>query len=157
EIHPGDHMVRSWYTDPAISERTEIAGATRYALGTNIHVSYDFMIEPGAANNSQYFMVLGQLHQTQPGSPGTGSPPFAFGMAGEHMNIIINQAGSYRTIWEDPNPITRGKWYHFDLNIRFDPTGGGHLDYERDGVQMVNYNGALGWVGMGDEYWKEGI
>jgi hypothetical protein len=160
EVRPGDHWSSPAWTDPVTSERSEIAAATRYNLGTDIHVSYDFMVEPGAANHSQW-LVIGQMHHT--GS--TWSPPLEIDLVGEKMAVKINEAGNsansysaYKTMWMDSQNIVRGQTYHIDLNVRFDANGNGHFDFSRDGVQLVNYNGTVGWTGMGSQtYWKEGI
>jgi Ca2+-binding RTX toxin-like protein len=153
ELRPGDHWSSSAWTDPSTSERTEIADTTRYSPGTNIHLSYDFQVEPGAANDSQW-VVLGQFHQ----DPGAVSPPFEIELIGEKMAITIAEGGSnYQTIWTDASNIVRGHNYHMDINVTFDLNGNGHLDVSRDGVQIVNYDGTLGTSGMETVYWKEGI
>jgi len=154
EVRPGDH----WANDVPGVERSEVAGATHYPLGRNIHVSYDFMIEPGAANRAKW-LVIGQFHQ----DGAIWSPPFEIGLTGDKMDIVIAAAGeaairwsAYKTLWTDSADLVRGRTYHMQINARFDLTGG-HLDVTRDGVRLVNYDGPLGWSGMRSVYWKLGV
>jgi hypothetical protein len=55
ELRPGD----VWYLDAPDKERTEIAGDTIYATGKDITIHYDFRVEPGPENTSDW-MVIGQ-------------------------------------------------------------------------------------------------
>lgn len=159
ELRPGDHWTSPGWTDPPTSERTEIGAWTHYPVGTNLHVSYDLMVEPGAANRARW-LVIGQFHQAS----SRWSPPFDIELVGEKMAVKINQAGAaanawsrYRTVWIDPQDIIRGRTYHIDFHIRLDPFNG-HLDLSRDGVQLVKYDGPLGWSDMGAYvYWKQGV
>lgn len=159
ELRPGDRWSPApWLNDPATKERTEITAMTRYAVGTNIRISYDFMLEPGAPNTAKW-MVIGQLHQ----DGGAWQPPFAVQMVGEKMAINIGTAGAkannwsqYHNVWIDPQNIVRGHTYHMEINVRFDSTNG-HLDVSRDGVQIVDYNGPLGSSEIRATHWKQGL
>ena len=140
-------------------DRSEIAGSTRYAMGTDIHVSYDFQIEPGAANHAQW-LALGQFHET----PNDGwQQPYGMFLSGERMTFIIDNAGNtandwgkYQTLWTDSQDIVRGHTYHMQIDARFDLTNG-YLHVVRDGVTLIDYHGPMGWSGMDTVYWKEGL
>ena len=59
ELRPGD----VWPKDTPVKERTEIAGETVYAAGSDIAIRYVFRVEPGPENNSEW-LLIGQLHAT---------------------------------------------------------------------------------------------
>lgn len=153
EVQSGD----SWRNDVQsgnTSERSEIEMNQQYSPNTQINVSYDFTLEPGAANTASW-MVLGQIHNTVLG----GSPPFAVAMYGEHMMIITRGPnGAENDIYRDPNPIQRGHQYQMNIQVDFGSDGTGILKVWRDGSQIVNYTGPLG-SGTSNEsyYWKEGV
>lgn len=159
ELRSGDHWSSAAWADPPTRERTEISAVTQYAVGTDIHAAYDFTVEPGAANTARW-LVIGQFHQAS----SSWSPPFDIELVGEKMAVKINTAGAganswsqYRTLWIDPEDIVRGRTYHIEFNIRFDPANG-HLDFWRDGVRLADYDGPLGWSDMGAyTYWKQGV
>jgi Ca2+-binding RTX toxin-like protein len=156
ELRPGDHWSPA---DPFNVERSEIAGTTEFSIGTPIHVSYGFAIEPGPPNDAKW-LVAGQLHQT---ALDGRSPPFAIDLVGDRMAIVINVAGGdprgssqYVTVFADAQDIVRGHTYAMDIDAGFDPVNG-RLTVERDGVTLVNYSGPMGYDGMGSVYWKEGV
>jgi hypothetical protein len=156
EVRPGD----VWSAvDPSSKERSEIAGTTTYAQGTNLHVGYGFNVEPGQANNASW-LVVGQFHQT---AADGFSPPFEIDLVGDKMSITVAEGGNsggswsqYHTLYTDAQDIVRGHTYQMQIDADFDPVNG-HLSVVRDGVTLVNYSGPLGYSGMGDTYWKEGI
>jgi hypothetical protein len=152
ELRSQDH----WAQDDSSSQRSEIAINGLYDPRTPITVSYNFTVEPGQANTASW-MVLGQFHNNDT----TTSPPFAVMMYGEHMAIVAryqlpgqsNQ--TYMRLYEDPNPIQRGHSYSMNIDVDFDNSGNGYLHVWRDGVEIVNYQGPIGY---GQQvYWKEGI
>ena len=154
EVRSGD----VWTYDNASRERSEIAGVTNYANGTEIDLHYGFKLEPGATNTAAW-TVVGQLHQD---SAVGGSPPFAFYLVGEQMAVQVgftNAQGSQvqETVYLDPTPIQRGHVYDIKVAVTFDPKGNGALVVWRDGVEIVDYRGALGYVGETSTYFKEGI
>jgi hypothetical protein len=151
EVHHGDRWSSSGWTDPPTSERTEIASTARYPLGTDIHVSYDFMVEPGPPNTAKW-VVMGQFHQ----DPGSTSPPFEIDLQGEKMAIVIATGSDYRTLWKDRSNLERGRTYRMDIDATFD-LHDGRLVVRRDGRELVNYRGPFGVWGMRSVYWKQGI
>ncbi|MBR1213942.1 heparin lyase I family protein [Bradyrhizobium sp. JYMT SZCCT0180] len=153
EVHSGDYWpndVRNGNT----SERSEIDMFQSYKANTQINVSYGLTLEPGAPNTAAW-MLLGQIHQTL----GSGSPPFAIGMYGERMVVIARGPNNAENrVYFDANPIQRDHQYQLNVQVNFGSNGTGTLKVWRDGVQIVNYSGALG-TGLSGEsyYWKEGI
>jgi hypothetical protein len=157
EVQPGDH----WVSDPATSERDEIAGTTQYAYGASIDVSYQFMIEPGAANTADW-LVLGQLHQVDVPGEIITPPPFSVMMIGERMAVHIgwsNSAGvdHNQNIYVAPTDIVRGQYHSMNIAAKFNPSGGGQLVVTCDGQILASYTGPLGIADHTGVFWKEGI
>ena len=150
EVRSGDRFTSSYWTDPTTSERTEVAGSTKFAVGTQINLSYEFMIEPGAADTASW-TVLGQMHEYNVAK----SPPLAIELVnGDRMAINIGTSDS-KYLYIDPNPIQRGHYYSMNIQVKFDNNGNGFLEVWRDGVQIVDYHGSIGTGAA--TYWKEGI
>ena len=153
EVRPGDR----WQDDPNTRERSELSGGDAvYAAGSTLTVSYDFMIEPGAANTAQW-VVAGQFHANDDWSP----PPFAVELLGEKMTIVIRYVlpgeddPTRLVVYEDDSNFKRGHYYNIDITVKFGVNGKGFLDVTRDGTQIVDYDGPIGY---GDGvYWKYGI
>ncbi|MBR1132241.1 heparin lyase I family protein [Bradyrhizobium iriomotense] len=136
------------------SQRSEIAGNTVYAAGTQINLSYDFMVEPGPvddANGPGEWTVIGQMHEDSL----TGSPPFAVELVnGDHMAIDIGTSNPVY-LYTDPNPLVRGQYYSMQVQVKFANDSSGFLEVWRNGVQIVDYHGPIG-NDLGT-YWKEGV
>jgi hypothetical protein len=164
ELHSYEYWCTSGYCDPYGGwERSEIQGKN-IANTDTIHINYQFMLEPGQTSTA-WATVLGQLWSVG------GSPPFYIGLYGERMAVrlgwltskgsvlpvigtatVNGQSVSYANAYYDPNPIQRGHYYTFDIIINF---ASGTLRVLRDGVQIVNYNGPLGFDGP--SHWEYGI
>jgi hypothetical protein len=167
EVRSGDYSNIDTAND---RERSELDGSpTLFSPGTTIDVSYEFMVEPGAAITARY-LAAGQFHDYNV-SP--GSPPFQIDVTGDHMSVVVDWLSKYSssltpfwtntfsggtaswaTAYHDANPIVRGHFYKMNISVKFDPTNG-FLRVWRDGVQLVSYTGPLG-VGA-QTYWKHGI
>jgi hypothetical protein len=154
ELRAGDHWSSPEYADPPASERSEIAGTTVYQPGTQISISYDFMIERGQTNSASgpgRFLVLGQMHE----DTSTGGPPFAVELVGgDHMAIDIGTRNPMY-VYIDPSPIERGHYYSMNIQVKFANNGDGFLKVWRNGVNIVDYQGSIG-TGAGT-YWKQGV
>jgi hypothetical protein len=152
------------------AERTEVTGNSVFADSTAIDINYDFTMAPGGANTAPW-MVVGQLHDLNISS----SPSFDIEIdTADHMRVSIGwftatpssvtpsiwrttvagQAAGYGWAYVDPSPIQRGHAYAMQISVRFN-TINGSLRIFRDGAQIVNYQGPLGF-GVG-HYWKMGI
>jgi hypothetical protein len=160
-LHSGDNWSTSGWNDLTQNrgaERSEIRMVPEYAQGTQINVDYQFTMQPGATNTASW-LLLGQFHQ----DPADGPVPFAVEMVGERMRITVRyqepgQSGTTtKAVYTDPNPIQRGHSYDMNIQVKFDNNGNGYLDVWRDGVQIVDYNGSIGYGSGQTYYWKEGI
>ena len=156
EVRKGDQYVSSGYTDSVGVERAEMGDVARYSINQDISVEYKFMIEPGAKNTAKW-MVMGQLHSAM-----NMSPPIEIKFNGNDKMKISGNSGStgnpvYRDIYSDSQDIVRGHWYTMKMNIKFDPYGNGSAEIWRDGVKIVDYDGALGYTDQTQTYWKEGV
>jgi len=157
EVHPDDH----WATDSASSERSEIRTESVYAPGEILSVSYDFMVEPGAANAATgrggdgSWLILGQFHADDWES----QSPFAIEMLEERMAIVIRYGDpehhQYRELYVDAANIERGRYYDIDIEVRFQNDSTGFLNVWRDGEQIVSYTGPIGYDN--GVYWKYGV
>ncbi len=151
ELRPGD----VWWQDSPSKERTEIAGETVYAAGKEITIHYEFRVEPGPANTSDW-LLIGQLHATDEFS----SPIFAVELIGEHLAIQLRYKlpGEQYEHWfafVDDEPIVRGKYYKLEASLHMEDYEGGSVDVWLDGEHVVDYSGFVGY-GYG-VYWKQGI
>src|SRR5262249_2257496 len=161
EVHKGD--VWGGFS----GERAEIAGWALYSPGTTIKVSYNFAFEPGVANplgigSDPSWVVVGQFHSdSNTTTPQPVHPPFAIFMSGKHMEVNIASAATGSTVetdttlYLDPNPIQRGHYYAITIEANFQNNANGFLEVWRDGTEIVNYHGAIGYGQS--VYWKEGI
>lgn len=184
EVHSGDHWSDDASNHPTLTpERSEIDGYNNmYVSGTPIEISYNFTMGAGSANRAPWF-VIGQFHNNDQSLGGSTSPPFEIDLCaaggcvtggGDHMTIdvgwltanlsslnpplftqTVNGVGiSYGYVYHDRNPIVRGHTYAIVIQAKFHPTDG-YAYVWRDGVQIVNYTGPLGFGYP--VYWKNGI
>jgi hypothetical protein len=169
ELHSKEYWVTSGWsdlTDNNGAERTQIDGGAGPLIPntSTIHITYQLMFEPGQANSAGW-MVLGQLSSVG------GSPPFSIEMEGEDLAIrlgwLSSQKSSLPIVWtanvngnpvsygyvySDRNPVQRGHYYTMDITINF---ANGTLSVFRDGVQIVNYYGPMGFGGPA--HWDYGV
>jgi len=139
--------------DPTSKNRSEISGTTNYAMGTDIHVSYNWQVEPGASIAAPW-LVAGQFHETTNDGK---SPPFEIMFYGNNrMTVVIATASGYERVYTDTQDIARGHNYAMQIDAKFDASNG-YLHMVRDGVTIVDYHGSFGWANMGSVYWKEGV
>jgi len=152
EVRSGDR----WDQDSGHKERSEIRGETLYADGDTITVNYTVTVEAGPANTSDW-TLLSQFHADDDYT----SPPFALELIGERMAIVVryrlpgDDAETKLELFVDSKDIVRGQAYDIEIAVNFDLDGGGFLDVWRDGQQIVDYDGPIGY-GYG-VYWKHGI
>jgi hypothetical protein len=168
EIHSGQCIAVDCTSDGR-AERSELDGGGGPVIpnSSTIHAAYQFMMEAGQANSADW-MVIGQVWSAG------GSPPFSVQMIGEHMAVSIGwlsaQGGvltpywtptssalngaalSYAWAYKDPNPIQRGHYYNMDITIN---EAKGTLSVIRDGAQIVNYNGPIGFGQS--SHWEFGL
>jgi hypothetical protein len=162
EIRPGD---RAWYDGKNV-DRADIERIPRIASDTPVEITYQFLLEPGAANTASWF-VTGEMHNDDEVAGVPTSPPFAIELAGEHLRVVArhcpsglnpsNRAGNLKllTLWTDPDPIKRGQYYDIKVQANFTNTTSGSLDVWINGQQVVEYKGPLGYGYP--TYWVEGL
>lgn len=160
EVRAGDQ----WKYDTSNKERSEISSYKHLDYGKTFEISYTFKVENGQRNTADW-LLIGQIHQTEDAGDLGTSPPFAIEMVGERMRIVSRTTTEATTtvqppmqvLWTDSADIQRDHWYNIKIEIRFDPSGNGVINVVRDGVIIVQYSGATGYVDAVAPYWKEGI
>lgn len=156
EVRSGD----LWPVDTPEKERSEIDGDRVYLKGARIVIEYDFMIEAGDPNTNTggvddgKWTICGDFHVDGP-----FSNSYCIELIRERMAVrLTRKSGGGDIAWyeyTDPVDIERGHWYHMRSKLRLLNKSTGYARVWRDGVQIVNYNGPLGY-GYG-HYWKQGI
>jgi hypothetical protein len=151
ELRPGD----VWNGDTSVKERTEIAGETIYAAGSEIAIRYVFRVEPGPVNSAEW-LLIGQLHATDEFT----NPIFAVELIGEQLAVHLRYKRSEDRYEEwlafvDDEPLVRGQYYTVEARLHLQNDETGNVDVWLDGEQIVDYSGAVGY-GYG-VYWKQGI
>jgi len=161
ELRSGD----IWPNPGGFTERAEINDAgyqdTR-PPGTVVNVTYDFMLEPGPTNIAQW-LVIGQWHSSySPTAPQPVHPPLAIYMFNNdriQIGGVWAPTGSTTetdlTLYADPNPLARGHFYSMKIVAKFMNDATGFAQVWRDGVQLVNYSGPLGYGQS--VWWKNGL
>jgi hypothetical protein len=95
----------------------------------------------------------------------TLGPVFAMQLRHDRMMIVTRWDANAETksrpedhwIFEDTATIERGRWYRFEVTLRFDPFGDGMALVKRDGREIANYTGPLGYNDEKPPYFKVGI
>jgi hypothetical protein len=168
EVHQGDRRLN----DSSSVDRSEVNAALSIPANTPINLSYQFMVEPNGPNgsfvNTAWFNIVGQFHSDDWASGVATSPPFAFQLAGDHLQIVArycptggdpsNGPNNNKTslkLWTDPNPIQTGVYHNIQVQANFSNDSKGYLAVSIDGKQVVNYHGPLGY-GVGT-FWEYGM
>ena len=167
EVHQGDRRSNN----SSSVDRSEVNAALSIPANTPINVSYQFMVEPNGPNgsflNTAWFNVVGQFHNDDWASGVATSPPFAFQLAGNRLQVVArycptgldpsNGAGNTKSLrlWTDPNPIQTGVYHNIQVQAKFSNNSAGYLAVSIDGKQVVDYHGPLGY-GYGTN-WEYGL
>jgi hypothetical protein len=162
EIQQGDSV---WCCN---NETSLIERQQKWEPGTPLTIAYQFMLEPGAANTANWF-VLAEIQTDFSNSPfpkasaspvvtiGLGGPTTAPWSGGEHLQVWsqwcptnlspANGAGNVKNqiLWSQPTDIVRGKWYDIRIQTTIINSSAGHLNVWIDGTQVVNYSGPVGF------------
>jgi chitodextrinase len=142
------------------TNRSEVASPSIIHPGVPATITYQFMIEPTNQISADW-LVMGQAN-AQEVTPGTS----AFGILFLHSNNLMtvqqrcgsadNSATlSTAQLYGDPSQIQYGHWYTMKINLQYGLTNG-FVQVWRDGAQIVNYNGCIGYA-VPDYYFKVGI
>ena len=146
-------------------ERSEVSfPANPFAFGKTYHLVFDMLFEsgePALARNDKFF----QIHNVKDRGEVDLGPAFAMQLERDRMRMVVRWDANAKStgrgedhwVFEDNAKIQRDRWYAFDITIRFDPFGKGLVTVRRDGVQIVNYHGPLGYNDEQPPYFKVGI
>ena len=101
-----------------------------------LNISYTMTVEPGTLNPGLSWLSLMQWHEGD-------TRPFVLLLDGEKMEFVVNLGSSQQqTVYHASSNIQRGQAYDIQYEVKFGTNG--YLDVWLDGVQIVDYNGALG-------------
>jgi hypothetical protein len=179
QVRPGD----VWSGDVGRAgppNRSEIDGAANmFPPGTEVNISYNFDMTSATVRTDANGITIGQTHNDDGSLGGATSSPFEMDLQPlDNMSIYVaNLASSpaptnstfygnsvvngkslnYYQVYADPSPIVRNHNYTMKIQMKYTVGGdnSGFLNVWRDGVQIVNSTGQLGF-GY-NIYWKEGI
>lgn len=161
EVRPGDF----WRGDGSAKERSELYYPQKFTLRQSFDLTYSLMIEPGPPNTASWLTLTQLMSTFDPLEPGH-SPPFALELRGERMRVVSRDSAArmsspantnYRFHYQDAQPLSRGRWYAMRIQVRFDPGQGGLLKLWRDGRQLVDYRGPIGFEDLVGPYLKLGV
>ncbi len=171
QVQPGDQ----WAGDPAGVERSEVDGATNmFTPGTEVNVAYNFEMTSPTVRSATTFFMIGKFHNDDATLGGSTANPFEIDLQpNDQMRITIGWLTanpspvatastatvngvnlSYGFAFQDSTNIVRGHNYAMQIQCKMHPTAG-VLHVWRDGIQIVNYSGPLGF--NFNTYWKYGI
>ena len=163
ELRKGD--IAQWDKQRAhAAERDEISNSNhKFPLEEDIWLSFGLMVEPGPKVSSRW-LVIGQLKASDDSGDRPASPPVGEELtAGDEFRITVRTATEkplkhnpgYKTIFVDP-AFERGRVYRMVYRIKYSQKAG-HIQVWRDGKEIANFNGPVGYVSYTGPYWKFGI
>lgn len=155
--------------DPTSVDRMECdGGATVYPYGQEVWSSYSLRVWKSLKAYSS-FMFLGQWHAVDNVSEPGRSPTFALRIEPNDVlkletrhddSLISNGNISPVLTTHYTDVLTRGSWDNWVFACRFELTTAGRFRAWRNGVQVADYTGRMGYndpeVGRGN-YWKFGV
>jgi hypothetical protein len=164
EAREGDRRRKASEADRPIERCEVMFPENSFAFGKTYQIKFALMFEPGPAStakNDKFF----QVHNVNDPGDGVLGPVFALQLERERMRIVVRWDEEKITkkrvedhwIFQDDSDIRRGHWYEFEIKLRFDPFGRGLATVHRDGVELVNYTGPLGYNDDSPPYPKIGI
>lgn len=114
--------------------------------------------------NTAEWCIYAQLRHTEDaGDYASASPPFVIGSNSAGQLTVSTRASSENPLTVNPaevvrytGTITPGVPVRLVWNIQFDHAGAGFLKVWRDGVQVVDYTGPLGYNDAVGPYFKAG-
>ncbi|MDT8326270.1 MAG: heparin lyase I family protein [Roseovarius sp.] len=161
--------------------RSEIGTFKHMQFGRLFTYEFDVLLEDGPSNTAD-FLLLAQFHQTEDldenGNPldAAASPPLALQLRGDRLEIAARtdpnaittvspdklttpgfDTPTTSTMYLDTDPVPRDTWINIRFEMVFDHTGAGELRVYRDGVQIVDYNGPLGYNDEIGPYLQMGV
>jgi hypothetical protein len=168
EVRNGD----TWPTDvPAAKNRSEVRLGVNppyniFPVGQEVNITYDFMMLSSTVRTDPNWFTIGQFHNDDVTMGGHTSPPIELDLQpGDQMSIYVGYLTangpptnstflfsqivngfdiSYGQVYLDPSNIIRNHNYKMRIQCKAHPTAG-FLNVWRDGVQIVNSVGPLGF------------
>lgn len=157
---------------PTANERAEIyehdgaSSAVLQPFSTSLWFSGALRILTMDANTASY-CILTQLTASPDASDAAASPPFAILLNADNSLTIETRTSTANPLVTNPAPtihysdaaFPHGQRVRFVWNVVIDwnNPGVGLLKVWRDGVQIVNYTGPIGYNDALGPYWKAGI
>lgn len=156
EMRQGDR----WNYDDSGCDRSQINNDIppgRIPDGTPFSVAWRFWVEPGGPNTAPWF-VTGEWHNADYELPNNWytSPTWAIEMLQDKWSVVhrytpkgqdprpTSPSMKQQRPWTAPQNLERGRWYVFEIEGKTSLSSG-YLRVKVDGVQVVNYTGALGY------------
>ena len=165
EARSGERRLKASEKDRPI-DRSELSFSRHpFAFGTLYAIRFEVLFEPGPANSARA-MKFFQIHNTNdPGDFPSLGPIVALQLDRERLKIVTRADAAPVTPkrppddwrYSDAADIERGRWYAFDLVVRFDPKGGGRLVVRRDGIVLADVAGPIGYNDAQGPYAKMGV
>lgn len=162
EVRDGD----VWSGDSVGTERAELAAySPGFTPGVEHWVAYSMKIDFDDPYTGT-LQIMGQVKNKPEGNIASLSPVVDIAMVtGNSSFVIRTRTSTATTLSVSPSPTThyfqavvpRKTWMNFVHRIKIDHTGGGILQSWINGVQRVNYAGAIGYNQTLGPYWKWGI
>jgi hypothetical protein len=163
EIRPGDHWAKDANKASTV-ERTELSDLARMPLDEDIWLAFTLEVEPGPTSTSEW-VNLGQLHGTaDPGEPSVSPPWVQRLLPGDRFSVEVRETSENPikkappaiVIYEDPK-LERGRPYRFVYRFRISQGPNGLVQLWRDGVQVADYHGPVGYQDRLGPYFKLGV
>lgn len=165
EARPGERRLKATEKDRPI-DRSELSFSQHpFAFGQLYAIHFEVLFEPGTANSARA-MKFFQVHNTNdPGDFASLGPIVALQLDRERLKIVTRADASPVTPkrppddwrYADASDIERGRWYAFDILVRFDPAGDGRLVVRRDGAVLADVAGPIGYNDKAGPYAKMGV
>jgi hypothetical protein len=165
EARTGERRLKASERDRPI-DRSELSFSRHpFAFGQLYAIHFEVLFEPGPANTARA-MKFFQVHNTNdPGDFASLGPVLALQLDRERLKIVTRADAAPVTPKRPPDnwrytdtaDIERGRWYAFDILVRFDPAGDGRLVVKRDGSVLVDATGPIGYNDKAGPYAKMGV
>jgi hypothetical protein len=163
ELRPGD--IAQWDQQHAhAAERNEVSNSNhRFPLEEDIWLSFGLMVEPGPKVSSRW-LVIGQLKASPDPDDNSASPPVGEELnAGDEFRIVVRTSAEkplrhnpgFKTIYED-HAFERGRVYRLVYRIHYSQKAG-RVQVWRDGKEITDFKGPVGYITATGPYWKFGI
>jgi hypothetical protein len=148
DVRPGE------YSNSVERDEIHAGQEIRFKPGVPYAVQFDLNVLPGSPNTAQWLTLYQLAYPFQGMGVFSGSPDLAFELAGERLRLNAHigcgetaqhEINWPKGLWTDPQPVQRGTTHTFRFTMLFDANST-HTAVQawRDGVQIVNFSGAIG-------------